>query len=224
LFATRRKKEFVEQTDFSDAVDKVVMGPSRKSMKLSCKEKKVVAFHEAGHVLIAKLFAGADPVHKVTIIPRGQALGFTKQLPEDDRNLYTLKQLKALVAVLLGGRAAEEMILQEGEITSGASNDLQRATAIVKKMVYEWGMSEKAGLIVYKENNDFWGNSIGLDASDARKQKLEGIMDEILNGIYKDVVRCLNEKRNKFDALAGVLFEKETLNAEEIEKILNSAK
>lgn len=217
LFAGRKKKEFVEQSDFSEAVDKVTMGPARKSMKLSEEEKRIVAYHEAGHVLIAELTECAEPVHKVTIIPRGPALGFTKQTLEEDRYLYAKNQFEAQVAVFLGGRAAEELVFNEA--TSAASKDLEEATEILKGMVYELGMSE-AGLAVYKEKNDFWGIPTGLDASQKTKEKLEKAVESALEKIYANVGKILRDNRRKLDALAEALLEKETLNAEEIKEIL----
>ncbi|MDO8430253.1 MAG: ATP-dependent zinc metalloprotease FtsH [bacterium] len=221
MFATRKDKKQVENSDFSEAVDKVSMGPMRKSMKLTEKAKNVTAYHEAGHTLIAKLIPEADPVHKVTIIPRGPALGFTKQLPNDDRYSITQKQLEAMVLVCLGGRAAEELVFNE--ITTGHSNDFEKATHILKKMIYEFGMDGEAGLAVYKEKTDFWGNPAGLDASQKTKEKLEARLEDILKKKYDEVKELLNKNRSKLDALVKALLEKETLQAEDIDQVINSA-
>lgn len=220
LIATRKKKDYVEQSDFSEAVDKVSMGPARKSVKLTEKEKQRTAYHEAGHTLAAMLTEGADPVHKVTIIPRGPALGFTKQLPED-RHSITKKELEAMVAVCVAGRAAEEV--KFGEITTGHSNDFEKATLLLKKMIYELGMDEETGMAVYKEKADFWGNPTGLDASQKTKELLERAVKTKLAKIYNDVKELLVREVNKLDKLAGQLMEKETLDANEIRAIINSS-
>ena len=220
LIATRANKDQVGQSDFSEAVDKVSMGPMRRSVKLNDKEKRMTAYHESGHTLVAMLTNGADPVHKVTIVPRGQALGFTKPLPDGDRYSFTKDQLDAKVAVLLGGRAAEETVFNE--ITTGASDDLDKATNVLRKMVYELGMDEGAGMIVHKAKTDFWGNSTGLDASEKTKELLEAIVKEKSEKIYKDVKKLLSDNRSKLDALANALLEKETLTAAEIRTIINS--
>ena len=220
LIATRKNKDYVEQSDFSEAVDKVSMGPARKSVKLTNKEKQRTAYHEAGHTLAAMLTGGADPVHKVTIIPRGPALGFTKQLPED-RHSITKKELEAMVAVCVAGRAAEEV--KFGEITTGHSSDFEQATLLLKNMIYELGMDKEAGMAVYKEKTDFWGNPTGLDASQKTKELLEGAVKTKLTKIYNDVKELLVKERNKLDKLASQLMEKETLDANEIRAIINSA-
>ena len=222
LIAAKRKKTAADKSDFSEAVDKVSMGPMRKSTRLTDQEKKITAYHESGHALVAMLLKGkgADPVHKVTIIPRGQALGFTKQLPEDDRHLYTRQQLESMVAVCVGGRAAEELVM--GDVTTGASNDFMKATGILRKMVHELGMSE-AGLVVYREKSDFFGNSTGVDASQKTKELLEDAVKKKLEQIYKDVIKLLNDNRNKLDAMAKMLLEKETLDSDDVLNIINSA-
>ncbi|MBI4991615.1 MAG: ATP-dependent zinc metalloprotease FtsH [Candidatus Harrisonbacteria bacterium] len=221
LIAARRKKAAADKADFSEAVDKVSMGPMRKSTKLTDKEKKITAYHESGHALVAMFLRdkGADPVHKVTIIPRGPALGFTKQLPEDDRHLYTRQQLESMVAVCVGGRAAEELVI--GDVTTGASNDFLKATSILRKMVCELGMSE-AGLVVYREKSDFWGNSTGMDASQKTKELIERIVKETLDKIYENVKVILQEHRAKLDAMANALLERETLDAKDVLEIINS--
>ncbi len=220
LIATRKKKITVDQSDFSEAVDKVSMGPMRKSVKLSEKEKKTTAYHEAGHTLVAMLNPKADPVHKVTIIPRGPALGFTKQLPDADRHSITKSQLEAMVEVCVGGRAAEELIM--GEITTGHSNDFEKATEILRNMINRFGMSEEAGMAVYKDKTDFFGNAAGLDASQKTKELLENVLRDKLEETYKKVKKLLADNTNKLVAIANALLEKETLEAKDLDLIMQS--
>jgi len=220
LLATRRGKKSVERVDFSDAIDKNTMGPERKTTKLSKKERKTTAYHEAGHTLVAHLTPGADPVYKVTIIPRGPALGYMKQLPVEDRYLAHKKQLLAQVAVCLGGRVAEELVLDD--ISSGAGNDLEQANKILKKMIYELGMNEKAGLAVYKGSYDFWGKDTGIDASEKTKQLLEQEVTKALKESHDSVMKLLQENKAKLEALAKALLERETLTAEEVKQVINS--
>ena len=221
LIATKKKKQAVGQSDFSEAVDKVSMGPMRKSVRLSEKEKKTTAYHEAGHTLVAMLTPGADKVHKVTIIPRGPALGFTKQLPED-RHSITKKELEAMVYVCVGGRAAEELIM--GEITTGHSNDFEKATEILKNMINKFGMSEEAGMAVYKDKTDFFGNPAGLDASQKTKELLEKSLKDKLKEIYDKVKTLLEVNKKALDAIANALLEKETLELKDLDLIMQSFK
>lgn len=220
LMATRRDSPVVEAKDFSEAVDKVSMGPERKSTKMSEEEKKMTAYHEAGHTLVAMLNKEADPVHKVTIVPRGPALGFTKQLPDADRHSQSKEQLLAKVAVCAGGRVAEELVF--GKITTGAYSDFEHATAILRKMIYEFGMDEEVGPIVYKSATDFWGQPTGLDVSEKTKELLESRVKQKMAEIMKQVRELLEKNRPKLDALAKLLLEKETLNSEEIKNVLKS--
>jgi cell division protease FtsH len=152
LWAARQNKKEVENIDFEMAKDKVMMGAERKSMILTEEEKRVTAYHEAGHALMAKLLPGTDPVHKVTIIPRGRALGVTMQLPTDDRHNYSKEFLYNTLAILMGGRVAEELVFKH--VTTGAGNDLERATDLARKMVCEWGMSEKLGPLTFGQKED----------------------------------------------------------------------
>lgn len=220
LIALRRGSSVVEAKDFSEAVDKVSMGPERKSTKMSEEEKRITAYHEAGHTLVAMLNEHADPVHKVTIIPRGPALGFTKQLPNADKHSQTKEQLLAKVAVCAGGRVAEELVFQK--ITTGASSDFNHATAILRKMIYEFGMDEEVGPVVYKSATDFWGQPTGLDVSEKTKELLESRVKNQLDAIMKEVRELLEKNRPKLDALAKLLLERETLNSEEINNVLKS--
>jgi len=147
LLAARKNKEAVQMADFEEAKDKVIMGKERRSMAISEKEKENTAYHEAGHAIVAKFIPDADPVHKVSIIPRGMALGVTTQLPVDDRHMYTKEYMEGMLAVLMGGRVAEEVIFDR--LSTGAGNDIERATDISRKMVCSWGMSKKMGPLAY---------------------------------------------------------------------------
>jgi cell division protease FtsH len=219
LLAARKTKKFVDQSDLLEAVDKVSMGPARKSLKLSENEKKTVAYHEAGHALIATMWPFADPVHKITIIPRGPMLGFVKPAKKD-QYLPTKEKLLAEVAVLCAGRAAEELVMKS--VTVGAASDFARATEILRQMVCNWSMG-KAGLPVYVQRSDNWSNSVILDVSDATKEALEREIKETLHGIYDEVKAKLEKEKDKLTALAERLLVKETLNAEEVVSILDSA-
>jgi len=171
LYAARQNKEKVELADFEYAKDKVLMGTERRSMVISEEEKKNTAYHEAGHTLVARLLPGTDPIHKVTIIPRGRALGLTQQLPIDEKHTYTKEYLMKNIAVLLGGRAAEELVL--GDFTTGAGNDIERASSIARKMVCEWGMSEKMGPLSFgkKRNRSSWaGNWLYIKITVKKRQ------------------------------------------------------
>ncbi|MBU6141899.1 ATP-dependent zinc metalloprotease FtsH [Patescibacteria group bacterium] len=221
LSASKQRKVEIDQADLHEAVDKVSMGKARRSMKLSDKEKKLTAYHEGGHTLVAKLIPGSDPVHKVTIIPRGPALGFTKQLPEEDKHSYSKKYLLGRLRILAGGKIAEELVFSPEEVTTGASSDFDRATQIARRMVYEFGMTS-AGSVVYKDNSDFWGRSTGTDISPANKEKLENEVKKLLDDAIADVRNMLQENRAKLDALAKALLEKETLHAAEIDAAINS--
>jgi len=219
LFAARKKKEAVGQSDFSEAVDKVSMGPERKSIRLSESEKKLIAYHEAGHALMMLLEKDSDPLHKITIMPRGRAGGYTKSLPKEDNHCRTKEELLARVAVAAGGRAAEEIVF--GTITTGASSDFMQATSVLRKMVYELGMGENSGLVVHKEKTDFFGHPSGVDASQKTKELLEKEVNDKLNEIYKKVKKLLEEHREKLDLLAALLLEKETVTADEARKTLS---
>ena len=220
LLAVRNGKKFVDPAELSEAVDKISMGAEMKSRKISEKQKEITAYHEAGHALIAHFNRDADPVHKITIIPRGPALGYMRQLPEEDRYNQSKKELLAIVAALLGGRASEEIKFHD--VTSGAANDLERATAILRAMFYQLGMG-KAGLVVYKSVSDFFGQPTGIDASDETKRALEAEVKENLDVIYKSVKDSLKKHKGKLKALVQALLEKETLNADEVKEILGPA-
>jgi cell division protease FtsH len=199
------------------------MGTERKSMVISEEEKRTTAYHEAGHALMAKLLPGADPVHKVTIIPRGRAMGMTMQLPLDDRHSYSKEFLYNTLSILLGGRVAEELILKH--ITTGAGNDLERATDLARKMVCEWGMSEKLGPLTFgkKDEEIFLGREIATrrDFSDQVALEIDHEVKRLVVDSYERTKRVLTEHIHTLKALAEALLEKEVLDSLEIDRIIN---
>jgi cell division protease FtsH len=225
LWAARQNKKEVEYADFEMAKDKVLMGAERKSMILSDEEKRITAYHEAGHALMAKLLPGTDPVHKVTIIPRGRALGVTMQLPTDDRHNYSKDFLYNTLAILLGGRVAEELVLKH--ITTGAGNDLERATDLARKMVCEWGMSEKLGPLTFgkKDEEIFLGREIATrrDFSEQVAIEIDHEISRLVTENYERAKRMLTEHMNSLKAVAEALLEKEVLEGTEIDDIIQSS-
>ncbi len=222
LLAARKSKSNVEMTDFEAAKDKVLMGVERKSMIISETEKKNTAYHEAGHTLVAKLTPGTDPIHKVSIIPRGMALGVTQQLPIDDRYTYSKEYLVKTLWVLLGGRAAEEIALHH--LTTGAGNDLERATALARKMVTEWGMSEKLGPVTFgkKDEHIFLGKEIARHKDYSEKTAID-IDEEVKRTVleaYDISKKILTDNFDLLEALAKGLLEKETLDGDEIDSLI----
>lgn len=222
LWAARQNKKEVENIDFEMAKDKVMMGAERKSMILTEEEKRITAYHEAGHALMAKLLPGTDPVHKVTIIPRGRALGVTMQLPTDDRHNYSKEFLYNTLAILMGGRVAEELVFKH--VTTGAGNDLERATDLARKMVCEWGMSEKLGPLTFgqKEDSVFLGRDFATkrDVSDQVALEIDQEIKRFVTENYERAKRVLTEQMTSLKALAEALLEKEVLDAPEIDQIL----
>ncbi len=222
LWAARLNKKEVEVIDFEMAKDKVLMGAERKSMFLSDEEKRTTAYHEAGHTLIAKLLPGTDPVHKVTIIPRGRALGVTMQLPTDDRHGYSKGYLLNQLAILMGGRVAEELVLKE--MTTGAGNDIERATDLARKMVCEWGMSEKMGPLTFGKQNEqiFLGREMGSsrDFSDQIAMEIDQEVRRLVTENYERAKRLLTENMASLKRLAEALLEKEVLDGPDIDNIL----
>ena len=217
IMAARSNKESVEMIDFDLAKDKVLMGAEKKSMVLSDKSKLSTAYHEAGHVLVAKLTPGCDPVHKVTIIPRGRAMGVTVQIPEDDIYCYTKEMLVAHLKVLMGGRAAEELIYRT--TTTGAGNDLARATDTARKMVCEWGMSRAFGPVAFGHNESAEpGAKKGF--SDVTALEIDNEIRSIVTGCYSDVMALLEEHMDVLERLTRELVAKETLDSAEIDEIL----
>jgi cell division protease FtsH len=225
LLAARLNKTMVELKDFEFAKDKVLMGVERKSMVLTDEEKRTTAYHEAGHALMARLLPGTDPVHKVTIIPRGRALGLTMQLPTDDRHSYTKEFLYNTLAILMGGRVAEELIFNQ--VTTGAGNDLERATDLARKMVCEWGMSEDLGPLTYgkKDEEIFLGREIATrrDYSEDIAIKIDTEVKRLVTENYQRTKRILMENMAALKGLAEALLEKEVLDAPEIDQIIHGA-
>jgi cell division protease FtsH len=225
LVAARKSKDRVDMSDFEFAKDKVLMGVERRSMVLSDVEKRNTAFHEAGHALAAKLTPGTDPIHKVSIIPRGRALGVTQQLPLDDRYTYSRDYLTKALRVLLGGRAAEEIALQQ--TTTGAGNDLERATDLARRMVTEWGMSEKLGPLTFgkKDEQIFLGREIAKhkDYSERTAEEIDQEIKKIVTASYEEVKALLLENRNLLDLLAAALLERETIDGVEMDALIAEA-
>jgi cell division protease FtsH len=224
LLAARDSKDKVEMIDFENAKDKVMMGKERKSMLISEEEKNNTAHHEAGHALVAKLTPGTDPLHKVSIIPRGMALGITQQLPIDDKYTYSKDYILNTLAVLMGGRAAEEIAL--GHMTTGAGNDLQRATDLARKMVCEWGMSDKLGPLTFgkREEQIFLGKEFTKhkDYSEKTAEEIDGEVKTIVAARYDYAKHLLIDNKTTLLNLAQALLDKETLDASEIESIVKN--
>jgi cell division protease FtsH len=222
LFAARQNKRLVDMEDFEKAKDKIMMGAERRSMVMSEEEKRNTAYHESGHAVIAKLVPKSDPVHKVTIIPRGRALGLTMQLPVEDRYAYDKVFLMSRIAVLFGGRIAEELFMNQ--MTTGASNDFERATQMARDMVTRYGMSEALGPMVYGENEGevFLGRSVTThkSVSEATLQKVDIEVRRIIDEQYALARRLLEEHRDKVEAMAAALLELETIDADQIDDIM----
>jgi cell division protease FtsH len=223
LHAAKLSQDKVTMLDFEEAKDKVMMGKERRSMILSDEEKKTTAYHEAGHTLVAKFLPGTDPIHKVSIIPRGRALGVTMQLPVDDRHTYSKTYLQNNLAVLFGGRAAEEIVFNS--ITTGAGNDIERATAMAKRMVCEWGMSEEFGPMALGKKDDevFLGRDMAhvKDYSDETAKLIDLEVKRILGDAYNRAKTILDDNIELLHSLSLALIERETLTGEEVAKIIN---
>ena len=223
LLAARKNKKKVEMVDFEEAKDKVMMGMERKSMIISEEEKKTTAYHEIGHVLVARMLPEADPVHKVTIIPRGRALGVTSYLPIDEKHTYSKEYLEAIITYALGGRAAEKIIFSH--YTTGAGNDIEKATNIARKMVCEWGMSEKLGPLSYgaKEEEIFLGREIQRhrDYSERTAIEIDDEVRRIVNSAMVGAEKILTENIDLLHKLSKELLEREILDSEEIDKLIH---
>ena len=226
LLAARKEKSNVNMDDFEEAKDKVMMGVERKSMLLSDEEKELTAYHESGHALVAKLLPDADPIHKVTIIPRGRALGLTSQLPIDERHNYPKSYIETRLKVLMGGRVAEQIIF--GELTTGGGNDIEVASEVARKMVCEWGMSKVMGPLTFgkKEQEIFLGREIAQhrDYSELTAQKIDEEVTKIVTEAEKVVMKLLKNNIDKLHSLAKVLLEYETINGADIDDILAGVK
>jgi len=222
LFAARGNKRLVEMDDFERAKDKIIMGAERRSMVMPEEERRNTAYHESGHAIVARLLPKTDPVHKVTIIPRGRALGVTMQLPTEDRYSQDRDRLMNMIAVLFGGRVAEELFMHQ--MTTGASNDFERATEIARRMVTQWGMSDELGTMVYGENEGeiFLGRSIQThkNVSEATMQKVDAEIRSIIDTQYRLARKLLENNRDKVEAMAKALLEWETIDADQIGDIM----
>ena len=222
LFAARSNKRLVDMEDFERAKDKIMMGAERRSMVMPEEERRNTAYHESGHAVVAKLLPKTDPVHKVTVIPRGRALGLTMQLPDQERYSQDRDRLLCTICVLFGGRIAEELFMQQ--MTTGASNDFQRATDLARRMVTQWGMSESLGPMVYgeEEGEIFLGRSVTThkNMSEATMQKVDAEIRRMLDEQYARARRLLEENRDKVEAMTAALLELETIDADQINDIM----
>jgi cell division protease FtsH len=223
LLAARRNQKFVMMGDFESSKDKVLMGAERKSMIITDEEKKVTAYHEGGHALLAALLPNTDPLHKVTIIPRGMALGVTQQLPSEEKHNYTKEQLESRIAVCMGGRIAEDLTF--GQISTGAQNDIEQATEMARKMVCEWGMSEALGPLTYgkKEEQIFLGKEFNRhqDYSEATALRIDAEIKRIVTDQYERAQKTLTENRGMLVRVAEALLEYEVLDAEQLRQIMD---
>jgi cell division protease FtsH len=224
ILAARRNKKAIGMAELEESIDRVLAGPERKSRKISPKEKEVIAYHEAGHALVARMLPNADPVHKISIVARGMALGYTKQLPTEDRYLTTRSQLKDTLATLLGGHAAEEMIFNER--STGPHNDIERVTAYARRMVTDFGMSDKLGTRTFgnKQEMVFLGREISeqRDYSERTALEIDREINKLIEEAYGTAMKVLKDNKPKLVALARRLIEQETIEGEELEKIFQS--
>lgn len=226
LIAARTDKKYLENEDFEKAKDKVMMGSERRSMVISDEDKKVTAYHEAGHTLVGKKLVGLDPIHKVTIIPRGMALGVTQTLPEKESVSLSKTKAENMIAFLFGGRAAEEVIFKD--ITTGAGNDIERATDIARRMVTQWGMSKLGPLAFEKSQGEVflgmqYGHSSGRDYSDSKAQEIDAEVAKIIGTGYTLAVKILTDNKDALERLALALLEFETIDSHEVEMLCNGA-
>ncbi|MGL4812363.1 MAG: ATP-dependent metallopeptidase FtsH/Yme1/Tma family protein, partial [Beijerinckiaceae bacterium] len=224
LLAARRNKRIVTMAEFEDAKDKVMMGAERKSMAMSEEEKKLTAYHEAGHAIVGLNVVAGIPVHKATIIPRGRALGMVKFLPEGDRYSMKYKEFTSQLAVAMGGRVAEELTFGKENITSGASSDIQQATKLAKAMVTQFGYSDELGTVAYGDNQEevFLGMSMGRqqNVSEATAQKIDAEVRRLVDEGYETARKILTEKNDDFVRLAKALLEYETLSGDQIKDLI----
>jgi cell division protease FtsH len=223
LFAARANKRLVDMEDFERAKDKIIMGAERRSIVMPEEERRNTAYHESGHAIVARVMPKTDPVHKVTIIPRGRALGVTMQLPETDRYSMDKQRMLSMIAVLFGGRIAEEVFMNQ--MTTGASNDFERATQLARDMVMRYGMSDLMGPMVYAENEGeiFLGRAITrtVHMSEETMRKVDGEVRKIIDQQYASARRILEDNRDKVEVMAKALLEFETIDAEQIDDIMN---
>jgi cell division protease FtsH len=224
LLAARRNKRMVTQTEFEEAKDKVMMGAERRSLAMSEDEKRLTAYHEAGHALVALNVPKADPVHKATIIPRGRALGMVMQLPEGDRLSMSFTQMTSRLAIMMGGRIAEELTFGHDNVTSGAQSDIEQATRLARAMVTRWGYSDKLGTVAYGENQEevFLGHSVSRtqNVSEATAQLIDSEVKRLVAEGFASARKILTEKHDDLERLAKGLLEYETLTGDDIAGLL----
>src|SRR5436305_619256 len=224
LMAARRNKRMVTQAEFEDAKDKVMMGAERKSLVMTEEEKLLTAYHEGGHAIVALNVVATDPVHKATIIPRGRALGMVMQLPERDKLSMTYEQMTSRLAIMMGGRVAEEMIFGKEKVTSGAQSDIEQATRLARMMVTRWGFSPELGAVSYGENQDevFLGMSVARqqNVSESTAQKIDAEVKRLVEEGHSEARRILEAKRSDLEVLAKGLLEFETMSGDEIKDLL----
>src|SRR2546423_7775264 len=224
LMAARRNKRMVTQAEFEDAKDKVMMGAERRTLVMTEEEKRLTAYHEGGHAIVAFHVPATDPVHKATIIPRGRALGMVMQLPERDKLSMSYEQMTSRLAIMMGGRVAEQMIFGADKVTSGAASDIEQATRLARMMVTRWGFSDALGTVAYGENQEevFLGYSVSRqqNISEATVQKIDGEIKRLVEAGYEEANHILTEKRDDLETLARGLLEYETLSGDEIKDLL----
>lgn len=225
LLAARRSRRLVTQSDFEDAKDKVMMGAERRSMAMNEEEKRLTAYHEGGHAIVAMNVPAADPVHKATIIPRGRALGMVMQLPEGDRYSMKFKQMTSRLAIMMGGRVAEELTFGADNVTSGAQSDIDQATKLARAMITQWGYSKELGMVSYGDNQEevFLGHSVARtqNISEETARKIDSEIKRLVDDGYKTARTILTKKKKDLEALAQGLLEYETLSGDEITDLLN---
>ena len=227
LLAARRNKRLVAMQEFEDAKDKVMMGAERRSMVMTEEEKKMTAYHEAGHAIVSVNEPASDPIHKATIIPRGRALGMVMRLPERDSYSYHRDKMHANLSVSMGGRVAEELIFGHDKVSSGASSDIQYATGLARNMVTKWGMSDKLGPLQYEEQQEGYlgmGGSARLFASDETNKLIDTEIRDLVDGAHRRATEILKENEEKLHLLANAMLEFETLSGDEIKELLESGK
>jgi len=226
LLAARREKSQIEMTDLEQAKDKVLMGTERKSMIIPYEERRNIAYHESGHTLVTKMIPGTDPIHKVTIIPRGRALGLTQRLPIDEKHIYPKDYLLNNIAIFMGGRAAEEIVLHIQ--TTGSHEDIEQSTELARKMVCEWGMSEKMGPLAFgqKEEQIFLGREFARhkDYSERTAQDIDEEIKQIVDNSYDSARKIIEENIDLLHSLANSLLERESLDGDQIDKIVKGEK
>src|SRR6201997_3733320 len=228
LLAARRSKRMVTQVEFEDAKDKVMMGAERKPLVMTEEEKMLTAYHEGGHAIVALNVKATDPVHKATIIPRGRALGMVMQLPERDKLSMSLEQMTSRLAIMMGGRVAEELVFGKQKVTSGAASDIEQATKLARVMVTRWGLSDALGAVTYGDNQDevFLGYQVARqqNVSEETSRKIDGEIKRLVEAGYAEAQHILNDKRADLEVLARGLLEFETLTGEEITDLLKGKK